>query len=63
MLASVFASSGSYASPQAFTDGMSAAAWVGAAVLAAGALVALLIPRTASAVQEDMLADPLPVAA
>jgi EmrB/QacA subfamily drug resistance transporter len=44
VLASVFASSGSYASPQAFTDGMTSAIWVGAAVLAAGALIALLVP-------------------
>jgi EmrB/QacA subfamily drug resistance transporter len=44
VLASVFAANGSYASPQAFTDGMTSAAWVGAAVLAAGALIALLVP-------------------
>jgi EmrB/QacA subfamily drug resistance transporter len=44
VLASVFAANGSYASPQAFTDGMTSAAWVGAAVLAAGALLALLVP-------------------
>ena len=35
---------GSYASPQAFTDGMTSAIWVGAAVLAVGALIALLVP-------------------
>jgi hypothetical protein len=44
VLASVFASTGSYASPQAFTDGMTSAIWVGAAVLALGALLALLVP-------------------
>jgi EmrB/QacA subfamily drug resistance transporter len=44
VLASVFAANGSYASPQAFTDGMTSAIWVGAAVLAAGALMALLVP-------------------
>ncbi len=47
VLASVFSAHGSYASPQAYTDGMVSAVWVGAAVLAAGALVALLIPRAA----------------
>ena len=47
VLASVFSAHGSYASPQAYTDGMISAVWVGAAVLAAGALVALLIPRVA----------------
>jgi EmrB/QacA subfamily drug resistance transporter len=44
VLASVFAANGSYASPQAFVDGLTSAAWVGAAVLAAGALLALLVP-------------------
>ena len=34
VLASVFSAHGSYASPQAFTDGMTSAIWVGAAVLA-----------------------------
>src|SRR5918998_3001677 len=47
VLASVFSAHGSYASPQAYTDGMVSAVWVGAAVLAAGALVALLIPGRA----------------
>ncbi|MFL5845994.1 MAG: MFS transporter [Solirubrobacteraceae bacterium] len=44
VLASVFSSHGSYASPQDYVDGMSAAVPVGAAVLAAGALSALLVP-------------------
>jgi len=44
VLSTVFASSGSYASPQAFADGMTAAVWVGAAVLAAGAVTALFVP-------------------
>src|SRR4051812_14413043 len=47
VLASVFTAHGSYTSPQAYTDGMVSAVWVGAAVLAAGALVALLIPGRA----------------
>src|SRR4051794_19973158 len=49
VLASVFAANGSYATGQLFTDGMTAAAWVGAGVLAVGALVALLVPGKASA--------------
>jgi MFS family permease len=49
VLASVFAANGSYATPQLFTDGMTAAAWVGAAVLAVGALLALLVPGKHSA--------------
>jgi EmrB/QacA subfamily drug resistance transporter len=44
VLASVFAANGSYASPAAYTDGMTSAIWVGAAVLLAGALAALLVP-------------------
>ncbi len=44
VLATVFASNGSYASPTAFTDGMTSGIWVGAAVLALGALAALLVP-------------------
>jgi EmrB/QacA subfamily drug resistance transporter len=47
VLASVFSAHGSYASPQAYTDGMISAVWVGAAVLAVGALIALTIPRVA----------------
>ena len=49
VLASVFAAHGSYASPQAFTDGLTAAISVGAAVLAVGAVLALLVPKTAPA--------------
>jgi len=48
VLASVFSAHGSYASPQAFVDGLTAALPVGAAVLAAGALIAALIPRHAA---------------
>jgi len=45
VLASMFARFGGYESPQAFTDGLVPALWVGAVVLASGSLVALLIPR------------------
>ena len=44
VLAGVFAANGGYTDPQAFTDGVSAALPIGAAVLAAGALAALLVP-------------------
>jgi EmrB/QacA subfamily drug resistance transporter len=44
VLATVFAHNGSYASPAAYTNGMTSAIWVGAAVLLAGALAALLVP-------------------
>src|SRR3954454_2875807 len=46
VLASVFAAHGSYASPEAFNDGLVSAAWVGAAVLALGAIAALFVPRS-----------------
>jgi EmrB/QacA subfamily drug resistance transporter len=49
VLASVFSANGSYASPQAFTNGLTAAMPIGAVVLAIGALVALLVPRIAPA--------------
>jgi EmrB/QacA subfamily drug resistance transporter len=45
VLASVFSAHGSYASPAAYNSGLTAAVWVGVAVLAAGALIALLVPR------------------
>jgi EmrB/QacA subfamily drug resistance transporter len=44
VLASVFTSSGGFVSPQAYVDGLIPAVWVGSAVLAVGALVALLVP-------------------
>jgi EmrB/QacA subfamily drug resistance transporter len=55
VLASVFSAHGSYASPAAFTDGMTSAIWVGAAVLAFGALLALLVPgrRPTTATQAE----------
>ena len=53
VLATVFAHSGSFASPDAFVDGLVPAVWVGAAVLAIGALLALLIPARPSAAQAE----------
>src|SRR5256714_520857 len=58
VLASVFSGAGSYASPQAFNDGLVAAAWVGAAVLAAGALAALLVPRARPAAERGLVPEP-----
>jgi EmrB/QacA subfamily drug resistance transporter len=49
VLASVFTGAGSYASPQAFIDGLLPAMWVGVAVLAAGALIVLALPFGAQA--------------
>jgi EmrB/QacA subfamily drug resistance transporter len=44
VLASVFSSHGSYASPQAFVNGLVPAMWIGTGVLAAGALLAAALP-------------------
>ncbi|MFZ0971767.1 MAG: DHA2 family efflux MFS transporter permease subunit [Solirubrobacteraceae bacterium] len=44
VLATVFASHGSYLSPQAYVNGLVPALWVGAVVLAAGALIAVVLP-------------------
>ncbi|WP_159845646.1 MFS transporter [Nocardia sp. CY41] len=49
VLASVFASSGSYLDPQSFVDGLVPAVWVGAAIVGAGALTSLLLPRRVTA--------------
>ncbi len=45
VLASVFTSYGGYESGQAFVDGLVPAVWVGAVVVALGAVAALFIPR------------------
>jgi len=44
VLATVFTGAGSYASPQAFVNGLIPATWVGVAVLSAGALTVLALP-------------------
>ncbi len=45
VLASIFSRYGGYESPETFTDGLVVATWVGAIVVALGALTALLIPN------------------
>ena len=49
VLATVFSDVGGVGSPAAYVDGLVPAVWVGAAVLAAGALVALLVPGKGAA--------------
>ena len=44
VLASIFTSNGGYATPQTFVNGLTPAIYVGAAVVALGALAALMIP-------------------
>ncbi len=50
VLATVFTSHGGYGSPQAFVNGLTPAMWVGTAVLAAGALTALVLPFSTKAI-------------
>ena len=59
VLAAVFTGAGGFETPQAFVDGLRPALWVGASVLAIGALTALAVPgrRVAHAGSE-----PLPAA-
>ena len=59
VLASIFARAGGYGSPQHFVDGMGPAVWVGAALVAVGAVVALTIPvRRRSAEPEVRRLEP-----
>ena len=44
VLASIFSTVGGYETPEVFNEGLVAATWVGAAVVGAGALIALLVP-------------------
>jgi EmrB/QacA subfamily drug resistance transporter len=64
ILATVFTSHGSYASPQAYIDGLTPAIWVGAGALAAGALIAALSPfgKGAEVAAEEQTAQRLEVA-
>jgi EmrB/QacA subfamily drug resistance transporter len=45
VLAAVFTANGSYFNPQAYVDGLVPAVWVGAAVVAVSAVVALFLPN------------------
>ena len=45
VLASIFAHYGGYGTGQSFVDGLTPAIWVGAVVVALGAIAALMIPR------------------
>ena len=57
VLASIFARTGGYETPEAFTDGLVPALWAGAAVVAVGAALALLIPRR-QRLEEAAAAEP-----
>src|SRR5829696_4424684 len=61
VLAAVFTGAGGFESPQLFVDGLVPALWVGAAVLVAGGLAALLIPR--KRIEPRAEGVPVPIAA
>jgi EmrB/QacA subfamily drug resistance transporter len=63
VLSSVFAHSGGFGSAQAFVDGFGPAVWLGAGVVAAGAVSALLLPARRPAPVGVSGAEPAPVAA
>jgi predicted MFS family arabinose efflux permease len=63
VLSSVFAHSGGFGSAQAFVDGFGPAVWLGAGVVAAGAVSALLLPARRPAPVGAAGAEPAPVAA
>jgi EmrB/QacA subfamily drug resistance transporter len=60
VLSTVFTSEGSFTTPAAYVDGLVPAVWVGAAVLAVGALVALLVPARADSRPIYAEAEPVP---
>jgi hypothetical protein len=53
VLATVFTSAGDFGTPQAYVDGLIPAVWVGAAVLAVGAAIALLVPGRRAAMPAE----------
>ncbi|CAN5206122.1 MFS transporter [soil metagenome] len=62
VLASIFIQTGGYESPETFHDGLVPALWVGAIVIGAGAVLALLIPRKRRP-QEATVSEPEPLVA
>jgi EmrB/QacA subfamily drug resistance transporter len=60
VLTTVFTDAGGFASPQAFVDGLVPAVWVGSAVLALGALAALLVPGRRAAAAQAPVAELAP---
>src|ERR671931_431743 len=58
VLSTIFSQSGSLSSAQAFVDGVVPSLWVGASVVALGAIVALLLPRGRTAPAVEPVAQP-----
>jgi len=53
VLAAIFAHYGGYSTPDSFSNGMNAAVYVGAALVAVGALASFLIPRRRSVTESE----------
>jgi MFS family permease len=51
VLASVFSRYGGYETPATYVDGLTPALWIGAAIVGAGAVAALFVPRKTRAVE------------
>jgi EmrB/QacA subfamily drug resistance transporter len=60
VLASVFSANGSYASAQAYVDGLIPAVWVGAAIVGVAAVVALAIPGRVTSARRATAPRPAP---
>jgi EmrB/QacA subfamily drug resistance transporter len=58
VLATVFAGAGGFASPEAFVAGFTPAVWVGAAVVAVGAVLALALPARSRAAAPAAAIEP-----
>jgi EmrB/QacA subfamily drug resistance transporter len=60
VLGAIFSATGSYTTPQTYTDGLVPSIWVGAAVVAAGAVLALVLPAAvARLARVESAAEPL----
>ena len=62
VLAAIFAHYGGYRTPASFSNGMNAAVYVGAALVAVGALASFLIPRPRPVAQGEELGTHLEAA-
>jgi EmrB/QacA subfamily drug resistance transporter len=58
VLASIFSHYGGYSTPETFSNGLNAAVYVGAAVVAVGALAAFLAARRRRVEAEDFVSEP-----
>jgi len=58
VLATVWSHYGGYSTGQSFVDGMTPAIWVGASVVALGAVAAFLIPHRRRAAEADLSVEP-----